>query len=131
MASGRRGAEFIVTAVLDDLKALPPEVIKQIGFDIGILQDGDMPDAAGPMRGFDPQVIEIRADEKGDTYRCCVTVRLAHRVYVLHVFKKKSKKGDETPQKEIDTIRRRLQRAVERDAEYGQAEQEKGARRGA
>ena len=36
------------------------------------------------------------------------TVRFATRIYVLHVFQKKSKRGIATPRKEIELIRTRL-----------------------
>ena len=48
-------------------------------------------------------------------YRAVYTVRCADRVYVLHVFQKKSKKGIATPQSEIDLVRQRLRRAAELD----------------
>ncbi len=47
-------------------------------------------------------------DHRGDTYRAVYTVRFATRIYVLHVFQKKSKRGIATPQKEIELIRARL-----------------------
>jgi phage-related protein len=47
-------------------------------------------------------------DHRGDTYRAVYTVRFATRIYVLHVFQKKSKRGIATPQKEMDLIRARL-----------------------
>ena len=50
-------------------------------------------------------------------YRAVYTVRFAERVYVLHVFQKKSKKGIATPASEIDLVRRRLKRAAELDQE--------------
>ena len=48
---------------------------------------------------------------EGDTFRAVYTVRLADRVYVLHAFQKKSKRGMATPQAEVDLIRRRLKLA--------------------
>ena len=38
-------------------------------------------------------------------------MRLADRVYVLHAFQKKSKRGIATPQVEVDLIRRRFKPA--------------------
>jgi phage-related protein len=35
-------------------------------------------------------------------------VRFSEAVYILHAFKKKSKRGVKTPQSDIDLIRRRL-----------------------
>jgi hypothetical protein len=41
------------------------------------------------------------------------SVPIADRVYVLHFFQEKSKRGIATPKKEIDLIKRRLRDAVE------------------
>jgi phage-related protein len=70
---------------------------------------------AKPLKGLGAGVLEVIADHRGDTYRAVYTVRFAERVYVLHVFQKKSKKGIATPQSEIELVRRRLKRAAELD----------------
>lgn len=132
MGGDGRGAEFIVQSILAELRAYPDAVKGHIGFNIRLIQSGEMPAEAKQMKGFDPPVIELVEQGEGNrTYRCCVTVRLKHRIYILHVFQKKSTHGDETPKKELETIRRRLRRAVERDADYERAEQQKLSRRGA
>ena len=56
-------------------------------------------------------MLEVVSDHRGDTFRAVYTVRLSDRVYVLHAFQKKSKRGIATPQAEIDLIRRRLKLA--------------------
>ena len=53
-------------------------------------------------------MLELIEDHRGDTYRAVYTVRFATRVYVLHVFQKKSKRGIATPQRDIELIRARL-----------------------
>ena len=53
-------------------------------------------------------MLELVEDHRGDTYRAIYTVRFATKIYVLHVFQKKSKRGIATPQKEIELIRARL-----------------------
>jgi len=53
------------------------------------------------------------SDHRGDTFRAAYTVRLADRVFVLHAFQKKSKRGIATPQAEIELIKRRLREAIE------------------
>ena len=47
------------------------------------------------------------------TYRAVYTVKFGKRIYVLHAFQKKSKKGIATPQAEIEIIKRRLKQAEE------------------
>lgn len=44
-------------------------------------------------------------------YRAVYTVNLSDRVYVLHAFQKKSKKGIKTPKHVSDLIRTRLREA--------------------
>ena len=62
-----------------------------------------------PTRGHKGAgVLEVIEDHAGDTYRCMYTVRYVDKVYVLHAFQKKSKKGIATPQADIDVINRRL-----------------------
>ena len=41
------------------------------------------------------------------------TVKIGSKVYVLHAFQKKSKKGIATPQSEIDVVEARLRKAKE------------------
>lgn len=55
--------------------------------------------------------MEIVEDHSGDTYRCLYTVRFAERVYVLHVFQKKSRSGIKTPQHEVKLIQSRYNMA--------------------
>jgi phage-related protein len=68
---------------------------------------------AKPLKGLGSGVLEIVSDHRGDTYRGIYTVRFADKVYVLHVFQKKSKTGIRTPQSEIELVRQRLKRAAE------------------
>ena len=66
------------------------------------------------MRGFrGAGVLELIENDAGGTYRAVYTVRYATAIYVLHVFQKKSKRGRETPQRDIDLIKERLKRAEE------------------
>ena len=49
----------------------------------------------------------VEGHERG-TYRAVYTVRFGSKVYVLHAFQKKSKRGIATPKQEIELIRARL-----------------------
>jgi phage-related protein len=48
---------------------------------------------------------------RGGTYRAVYTVELEGCVYALHCFRKKSKKGAETPRPDLDLIETRLKTA--------------------
>jgi phage-related protein len=68
-----------------------------------------MPPDAKPLKGFGGAgVLELIEDHKGSTYRAVYTVRFATRIYVLHAFQKKSKRGIATPKREIELIHERL-----------------------
>ena len=103
-----------VGSALDDLRDCPDEVRSDIGFALWDAQCGGKSALAKPLKGFGGAgVLEIVEAFDGEAYRAVYTVRLAGRVYVLHVFQKKSKRGVETPKADLDLIRQRLQRAQE------------------
>jgi phage-related protein len=95
------------------LREFPQRVREEIGYAIFLAQTGDKHPNVKPLKGFGGGVLEAVSDHMGNTYRAVYTVRLAGKVYVLHAFQKKSKKGVSTPKMEIDSIRRRLKGAVE------------------
>jgi phage-related protein len=98
----------------EDLKSFPREARRDIGFALQAAQSGDKHSSAKPLRGFGGAgVLEIVEDYHGDTYRVVYTVRFAQAIYVLHCFKKKSKRGSKTPKHVSDLIEARLQRAEE------------------
>lgn len=95
-----------------DLKAFPRPVQRDLGHALEIAQFGLTPVHAKPLKGFKGAgVLELVDDHDGNTYRAVYTVRLGGRIYVLHAFQKKSKKGIETPKHVIDLIKARLKEA--------------------
>ncbi len=67
------------------------------------------------VQGLGSVVLEVVSDHRGDTFRSVYTVRFADRVFVLHAFQKKSKRGIATPKADIELIKQRLKRAIEID----------------
>ena len=109
----------------DDLVTFPQEVVGAIGYALYEAQKGNKHPSAKPLHGFGGAgVLEVVEDYDGSTYRAVYTVRLAGRVYVLHVFQKKSKSGITTPKAAIDLVKARLKRAEEQHAEW--LKQQKG-----
>ena len=101
-----------------DLQALPEEVVDVFGYALYLAQTGSKHDQAKPLRGFGSAgVLEVVEDRRGDTYRAVYTVQYAVRVFVLHVFQKKSKSGIATPKPDLDLIRNRLKVAARRAKE--------------
>ena len=101
-----------------DLKALPDEVRDVFGYALFLAQTGGKHDQAKPLRGFGSAgVLEVVEDFRGNAYRAVYTVRFEERVFVLHVFQKKSKTGIATPKSDMDLIRERLKVAARRAKE--------------
>jgi phage-related protein len=101
-----------VGASLRDLKSFPRAVQRDLGAALRDAQGGAKPPEAKPLKGFKGAgVLELVQDHESDTYRAVYTVRLADRIYVLHAFQKKSKKGIKTPKHVIDLVKARLKQA--------------------
>lgn len=97
-----------------DLKSFPADVRSALGFALYQSQLGLKPPSAKPLIGFGgASVLEIVDDFQTDTYRAVYTVRFGDAVYVLHAFRKKSKKGISTPKTDVELIKRRLKLAEE------------------
>ena len=100
---------------LATLRTCPQDVQDEVGYALYLAQIGEKYAGAKPLKGLGPGVLEVVADHRGETYRAVYTVRFAGRIYVLHVFQKKSTKGIATPRSEIELVRQRLKRAAELD----------------
>ncbi|MCX6634021.1 MAG: type II toxin-antitoxin system RelE/ParE family toxin [Acidobacteria bacterium] len=95
-----------------DLLILPGEVVDVFGYALYLAQVGKKHDCAKPLTGFGSAgVLEVVDHWESNTYRAVYTVRFASRVFVLHVFTKKSKRGGATPRADMDLIRERLKAA--------------------
>lgn len=116
---------FWVGTALEDLRAFPQEVKQVMGYALHLAQAGGKHPDAKPLKGFaGAGVLEIVDDFDGNTYRGVYTVRLAGRVYALHAFQKKSRKGIKTSAADLETVRRRLKWAEEDHAQRRAAEKE-------
>ena len=116
------GREIVwLGSALRDLRQLPLEVRRLMGTALhwaqtsgmgpdGIRRSGLHP-AARRMNGDLSEVIEIRDDDVAGTYRTMYAAALGDRIYVLHAFQKKSRRGIETPKRDLAVIRARLRAA--------------------
>jgi phage-related protein len=80
---------------------------KAIGDELQLIQFGWMPKGAKPFKGIGTGVLEIALRYASDAYRVVLAVQTGQRIYVLHAFQKKSKRGIETPKRDVDLIKRR------------------------
>ncbi len=102
-----------------DLKAFPDNVRSEMGHALYLSQQGEKSGNAKPLKGFKGAgVLEIVEDSESGTYRAVYTVKFAERVYVLHAFQKKSRKGIATPKTDIDLVQSRLKIAEELHAKW-------------
>jgi len=98
----------------EDLRRFPEEVWRRVGGALWDAQLGRKAPYTKPLGGFGGAgVLEIVDDFSGDTFRVVYTVLFTRVVYVLHAFKKNSKRGGATPKSELALIAQRLKRARE------------------
>jgi len=103
---------FWVGSTKKNLMEMPEEVVDVFGYALFLAQNGNKHQQAKPLKGFGSAgVLEVIKDYDGNTYRAVYTVRFSNAVYVLHCFKKKSRRGIETSKADKDMIEARLRQA--------------------
>jgi phage-related protein len=96
-----------------NLQAFPVEARKLIGDELQLIQFGGMPKDAKPFKGVGSGVFEIALRHDAEAYRTVLAVQLGAKIYVLHAFQKKSKRGIATPKQDVDLIKQRYNEAKE------------------
>lgn len=104
---------------LEKLKSFPKEVQRDMGYALSFAQEGKKSAAAKPFTCKYHGVFEIVAPFDGNTFRAAYAIKIGVRIYVLHVFQKKSKTGIATPKSDIDLIEKRYQAAIEKEKYNG------------
>jgi phage-related protein len=118
---------FWIGRTKENLSDLHDDVRDTVGQALFEAQMGGKHSSTKPLSGYgDASVLEIVVDHAGDTFRAVYTVRWPERVYVLHVFQKKSKSGIRTPKGDINVIDDRLKRLREQHA--AMAKRKKGTK---
>lgn len=98
---------------LKQVKSFPAAVRREIGVALYDAQKGDKSPDAKPLKGIGSGVFEIVTRFDTNTYRTVYAVQIGKRIYILHAFQKKAKKGIKTPQSEVNMIKGRYKQAVE------------------
>jgi phage-related protein len=101
-----------------NLRDFPDGAQKLLGDELQLIQFGGMPKDAKPFKGVGSGVLEIALRYASDAYRVVLALQIGSRIYVLHAFQKKSKKGIETPKRDVDLIKKRYTEAQELAHEY-------------
>jgi len=97
----------------NNLRDFPDGAQKLLGDELQLIQFGGMPKDAKAFLGVGSGVLEIALRYASDAYRVVLAVQIGKRIYVLHAFQKKSKKGIETPKRDVDLIKKRYTEAQE------------------
>jgi phage-related protein len=100
------------------IQDFPPGAQKLLGDELQLIQFGGMPKDAKPFKGVGSGVLELAVRYASDAYRVVLALQIGRRIYVLHAFQKKSKKGIATPKPDVDLIKQRYAEAKELAHEY-------------
>ena len=100
-----------------NLKEFPQKVRSDMGATLFAIQCGEVAEHVKPLKGIGSGVFEIVDRYDKDAYRLVYGVQIGEKIYVLHAFQKKSKRGISTPKQDIDLIKRRYKEAQE-DAKH-------------
>jgi phage-related protein len=104
-----------------NIRDFPKGAQKLLGGELQLIQFGGMPKSAKPFQGVGSGVLEIALRYMSDAYRVVLAIQIGKRIYVLHAFQKKSKRGVETPKRDVDLIKRRYAEARELAHEFEKA----------
>jgi phage-related protein len=97
-----------------NVQAFPKGAQKIMGDELQLIQFGGMPKDAKPFKGVGSGVFEIALRYDAEAYRTVLAVQLGEKIYVLHAFQKKSKKGIETARHDVELIKQRYAEAMVR-----------------
>jgi phage-related protein len=97
----------------ENIREFPKGAQKLLGDELQLIQFGGMPKDAKPFKGIGSGILEIALRYATNAYRVVLGVQFGRRIYVLHAFQKKSKRGVETSKRDIELIRKRYAEAQE------------------
>jgi len=90
---------------LDVVRGYSEAVRRAIGSELRLLQSGETPVHARPLKTVGRGVWELKIKQAEGQFRVCYVVKRNDKVYVLHAFQKKAQK---TPQQDIELAQARL-----------------------
>lgn len=95
---------------LDDIKEFPDDIKQDAGYQLHLVQTGEMPTDFKYMPTIGQGVVEIRLKDENGIYRVVYTAKFADCVYVLHAFVKKTQKTSKT---DIEIAKSRLKALIQ------------------
>ncbi|MBE9579837.1 type II toxin-antitoxin system RelE/ParE family toxin [Moraxella sp. K127] len=97
---------------LDDIREFPDDIKQDTGYQLHLVQNGQMPSDFKYMPTIGSGVVEIRLKDENGIYRVIYTAKFQDTVYVLHAFTKKTQK---TSQADIELAKARLKLAQQKE----------------
>jgi phage-related protein len=92
----------------EDLRALPTEARREIGYQLELVQECADPDDWKSMSSVGSGVREIRVRESSGIFRCIYVATRPEGIYVLHAFQKKTQKTQKTSRHDLDLAQKRF-----------------------
>lgn len=90
---------------LDIVRDFSDEVRRAVGGDLRLLQQGEKPVHARPLKAVGRGVWELKIGLAAGQFRVAYVIKRNDRIYVLHAFQKKTPK---TPRQDVELARQRL-----------------------
>jgi phage-related protein len=90
---------------LEIVRSYRVAIRRVIGSELRLLQTGDKPVHARPLKTVGRGVWELKISEQTGQFRVIYVIQRRDRIFVLHAFQKKTQR---TPQKDIDLARARF-----------------------
>ena len=96
---------------LEIIRGFSKETSRDIGYQLDMIQRGEMPNDWKPMKTIGPGVKEIRVKNRWGAFRTVYVIEGKQGLVVLHAFEKKTQK---TSKKDIGLAKSRLKILKER-----------------
>jgi phage-related protein len=77
---------------LDDLRSFPLSARREAGFQLDLVQRGEMPEDWKPMPTIGQGVHEVRIRDAAGAFHVVYVAKFADAIYVLHCFQKKTQR---------------------------------------
>ncbi len=103
------------------VRGFPDGAKKLLGDELQLIQFGGMPRDAKPFKGVGSGIVEIALRYASDAYRVVLALQIGARIYVLHAFQKKSKRGIATTKRDVELVKKRYAQAQELAHEHEKA----------
>lgn len=93
-----------VGSTLNDIRAFPDNIKRELGFDLDLVQQGLLPRDFKVMQNLGSGIMEIRVRDISGAFRLVYIAKFSDAIYCLHSFQKKTQK---TSSQDLEIIKAR------------------------